>query len=51
LAALTPDVILATASQTVAALQAVTQTVPIVFTCCRSGRRWLRGYRSFEIPL
>jgi putative ABC transport system substrate-binding protein len=31
LAALTPDVILATASQTVAALQAVTQTVPIVF--------------------
>ena len=31
LAALTPDLILATASQTVAALQAVTQTVPIVF--------------------
>ena len=31
LVALTPDVILATASQTVAALQAVTQTVPIVF--------------------
>jgi putative tryptophan/tyrosine transport system substrate-binding protein len=31
LAALAPDVILATASQTVAALQAVTQTVPIVF--------------------
>jgi ABC transporter substrate binding protein len=31
LAALTPDVILATASQTMAALQAVTQTVPIVF--------------------
>jgi putative ABC transport system substrate-binding protein len=31
LAALTPDVILATASQTVGALQGVTQTVPIVF--------------------
>ena len=31
LAALAPDVLLATASQTVAALQAVTQTVPIVF--------------------
>ena len=31
LVALKPDVILATASQTVAALQAVTQTVPIVF--------------------
>jgi ABC-type uncharacterized transport system substrate-binding protein len=31
LAALAPDVILATASQTVAALQAVTRTVPIVF--------------------
>jgi putative ABC transport system substrate-binding protein len=31
LAALTPNVILATASQTVAALQAATQTVPIVF--------------------
>ncbi len=31
LVSLTPDVILATASQTVAALQAVTRTVPIVF--------------------
>jgi len=31
LAALAPDVILATASPTVAALQAVTRTVPIVF--------------------
>src|SRR6476660_5071680 len=31
LVALTPDVILATASQTVAALQTVTQTAPIVF--------------------
>jgi len=34
LVTLTPDVILATASPTVAALQAVTRTVPIVFAHC-----------------
>ena len=43
LVALAPDVILASDSPSVAALQRVTHTVPIVFAIVhRSGRRWLR---------